>query len=104
MEDRKEFYIPKNFKAEWEIAPGWGLKEFAFFIPPVLINIPVIGYTDIAIKFKIIFFFVTIGLTFALIHLRPTRTNIHAFKHIKWRIDFIKRQRVYFYKKEGYKK
>jgi hypothetical protein len=104
MEDRKEFYIPKNFKADWEIAPGWGLKEIALFVPPALIDFLIIKYTGIPIKFKIIIFFVTIGLTFAIIHLRPTRNNIHAFKHLKWRIDFIRRQRVYSYKKERFKK
>lgn len=104
MEDREEFYIPKNFKADWEIAQGWGLKEIALFIPPIAFDFFIVKYTAIPIKFKVIIFFLTVGLTFATIHLRPTRSNIHAFKHLKWRIDFLKRQRVFSYKKEGFKR
>lgn len=103
-DDQKEFYIPKNFKAQWEIAPGWGLKEFLLFIPPIAFDVVFIGYFPlVSLQIKIMVAIFVLGLAFSLIHLRPTRENIHAFKHLKWKYNHHKRQKTYYYKKEGRK-
>lgn len=102
-DELKEFYIPKNFKADFELMPGWGVKEFLFFIPPIILD-GIILLIPMDLKFKVTILIMVIGLAFSLIHLRPTRENIHAFKHITWKIKFFKRQRLFTYKKEGYKK
>jgi hypothetical protein len=104
MDEKKKFYIPKNFKADWELFPGWGLKEFIFMLPPVALTFPVITYEALPLKFKFFFSVFMIGLPFMMIHLRPKRDNIHVFKHLKWKFDFIKRQTTFYHRKEGWKK
>ena len=100
MSEKKEFIIPKNVKAEFEIVQNVGLKELMLFIPSAVISIPVI-LVPISFAFKISIVGSLLVIPFGLVWYRPTRDNIPFWKHVLGSLKFMNRQRKFYYRKDG---
>lgn len=101
-----EFQIPKNVSSKFELIENVGLKDLAFFIPSVLIDVSVTLFvhlslpTSYIIPAKIVFCAITLFIPFALVYIRPLRENIPGWKQLLWRHQFNKRQKVFKFRKK----
>lgn len=101
----KKFIFPKNVESSYNLIPGVTFKDAAKILLPAVVLSLIIAiippYNGLA--FWIVkFFIIIIILTFAFIVtiLRPinSRPNIRTTDYIKWRINFMKKQKVYYLK------
>jgi hypothetical protein len=101
-----EFQIPKNVSSKFELIENVGLKDMAFFIPSVLIDVSVTLFvhlslpTQYIIPGKIVFCAVALFIPFALVYIRPIRENIPGWKQLLWRYQFNKRQKIFKFRKK----
>lgn len=96
--NEKEFFIPKNVNPEFEIIGHLTIKDLAFFIPSVIIDIPLL-FTPLPSVAKIVVGSIIMFIPFALVYVRPFRENIQAWKALMWEFQFMKRQKKYEYRK-----
>lgn len=100
--EEKEFIIPKNTKAEFEIMQNVSLKDLLVFVPSVLIDVPLILFVPVSPVFKIVFTAATLFIPLFLVFIRPIRENIPAWKHIVWKFKYVNSQKKFYYRKEEY--
>lgn len=98
--DKKDFVIPKNVNSKFELIPNVGLKDMIFFIPSLVIDIPLALLVPISPPTKIIFCAVSFFVPFSLVFIRPLRENIPAWKQLVWRFQYMKRQKRFIYRKK----
>lgn len=101
----KKFIFPKNVESSYNLIPGVTFKDVLKVIfPAALLSIMIAvipPYNSLA--FWIVkFFIIIIILVFAFVVtiLRPitSRPNIRTTDYVKWRINFIKKQKIYYLK------
>lgn len=96
--NEKAFFIPKNVNPEFEIVGHLTIKDLVFFIPSLVIDIPLL-FTPIPTVAKIVASTITLFIPFSLVYIRPHRENIQAWKVLMWEFQFRKRQKKYTYRK-----
>jgi amino acid permease len=96
----KDFIIPKNVNARFEIIPNVSMRDKLFFIPSILIDVSLFLFVPINPVAKVVISAVTLFIPFALVFIRPIRPNIPIWKHIKWKLEFGNRQKKFYYRKE----
>ncbi|PGE83602.1 hypothetical protein COM62_31240, partial [Bacillus pseudomycoides] len=69
--EEKEFIIPKNVNAGFEIIQNVGLKDMLFFIPSIVFNIPFIWFVSVNPIVKIVVAVFSIFIPFVLVFVRP---------------------------------
>lgn len=103
MEDKKEFNIPKNFKAEFELIQGIKIKDFLFFIPSAILILVTLFMMPLPPIWKVVTVAVLIFIPFCLVFIKPIEgRDIAVWQILKYRYDFMKRQKVFYYRKEGW--
>ena len=107
-EGKKKFAIPRQISKEFHVWRFITFKEALFLALGVVLGYLIYAYmvpSDTSIQIKV--FVVTLPPTIIglLLMVKPikTRKNIRLFHFIKWKIDFNNRQKVFYYKKNGFK-
>lgn len=95
----KEFQIPKNVSPKFEIAQNLVINDLTFFIPSVVIDVPVLFLVPNVLA-KIIICAATLMVPFSLVYLRPVRENIPAWVHLVEKHRFNRRQKRFVYRKK----
>ncbi|MCU6603811.1 hypothetical protein OCO53_25560 [Peribacillus frigoritolerans] len=100
---KKQFHIPKNFSAQYELIEGVKLKDFLFFIPSTILMLPIIFLIPIGALYKIIICAFLVFIPFCLVFIQPIDgRDIKVWQILKGKYDFMKRQKVFYYRKEGW--
>jgi hypothetical protein len=98
--ENKDFIIPKNVNSQFELIPNVGLKDMVFFLPSIVIDIPMIMFVPASPILKIILCSVSFFIPFCLVFIRPLRENIPAWKQLVWAFQFKNRQKRFEHRKK----
>ncbi|MBU8855377.1 MULTISPECIES: hypothetical protein [Priestia] len=106
--EKKKFTIPRQISKEIHVWRFITFKEALFLALGGLIGYILYAYmipdnADRKIKIFITIVPTTIMGLFLFVKPIKVRKNIRLFHSIKWKIDFNNRQKVFYYKKKGYK-
>ena len=99
MENKQVFTIPKNFKTSFEFIPNLGFKDVLIFIPSIITDIIIFWLVPLTGQFKFFLCLFLMFIPFLLVFIRPIKDSIPAWKHIKWMIQFERKQKVFYYRK-----
>jgi hypothetical protein len=105
---KKKFSIPRQISKEFHVWRFITFKEALFLSLGGLIGYFVYANlipNQASVQLKV--FVVTIPPTviglFLFVKPIKVRKNIRLFHYLKWKIDFNNRQKVFYYKKKGYR-
>ncbi|MCP8968948.1 hypothetical protein [Ectobacillus ponti] len=99
MREKEEYTIPDNVRGHFEVAPNVSLKDLLYFVPGLLIVIPVL-LMPVSMYVKIPAATICLAVSGVLVYLRPVRENIPFWQHVRELLRFAVRQRMYTYRKE----
>ncbi|WP_124726708.1 hypothetical protein [Staphylospora marina] len=102
MQEQKRFKIPNQIDSSIHIWRFVRLKDLIILTPPVAVSVVLFMYVLPDLPFQIRFFFSVLpSLTTAcLIFIRPMeRKNITLFDYIRYKVEYDRRQRIYYFKK-----
>lgn len=101
----KKFIFPKNVESSYNLIPGVTFKDVLKIIGPAALLSIIIAvippYNSIGfwiIKFIIILIILVFAFVITILRPITSRPNIRTTDYIKWRINFIKKQKVYYLK------
>jgi hypothetical protein len=104
MNEKKSFMIPRNFKAQYEILPGVNLKDLLFFIPSIIIDVPIVLWIPIGTGAKIAISVILFFIPFLAVFIKPVQPrDIRAWQLAKYKLQYISEQKTFYYRKEGLK-
>ena len=101
---KKKSPIPKNYQTKFSLIPGVSGFQNLIFLPPIFIDYKIISAGILGLEAMIYLVVFTLLVPYMLVSMRPKRENVPLYKHIWWMLTFATRQRVFKYRKVGYKK
>lgn len=107
-EGKKKFQIPRQISKEFHIWRFVTFKEALFLAFGGLIGYLLYSYTipsgtNMQIKVFMIVLPPTIIGLFLFVKPIKQRKNIRLFHYLKWQVEFKNRNKVFYYKKKGFK-
>lgn len=102
MREKKQFFIPKNYDKKFEWIPGISGWQHLAFVPVVFMDYYILVHAPFAFSNKATIIAVSLAIPWLLMGTHPVRENVPLYKHLMWRINFLRRQRQFKYRKEGY--
>lgn len=105
MEERKRFKIPRQIDASIHIWRFIRLKDIAIMIPPGILSVVLYLWViprdwDFQIKFVLAVIPTVAVACLIFIHPIRERKNVILFDVIRNRIRYVKRQKMYYFKKQ----
>lgn len=106
--EKKKFKIPRQISKEIHVWRFITFKEALFLVLGGLIGYVLYAYmipNSADLKIKVFFTIIPVTAIALFLFVKPikVRKNIRLFHTIKWKIDFNNRQKVFYYKKKGFK-
>lgn len=104
--ERKKFKIPSQIDKSFHVWRFVTLKEASILVVTALFSVVLWRYIlpdDIPFEVKVFSAALPIAFMMAILFITPIkeRKNIRWYHKIKWKIDYNKRQKLYFYKKKN---
>lgn len=104
--ERKKFKIPSQIDKSFHVWRFVTLKEASILVVTALFSGLMWRYLlpdDIPFEVKIFSAALPLALMMAILFITPIkeRKNIRLYHIIKWKIEYNKRQKLYFYKKKN---
>lgn len=107
-EGKKKFAIPRQISKEFHVWRFVTFKEAFFLSLGVLTGYLIYAYMlpkNINVQTKVFVISIPTTIIGLLLFVKPikVRKNIRLFHYVKWKIDFNNRQKVFYYKKKGFR-
>jgi len=105
---KKRFNIPRQISKEIRIWRFITLKEALLLALGAVIGYFLFAYMipkAAVIEIKVFFIILPPAIIGVFLFVKPIkeRKNIRLFNYLKWKIDFNNKQKVFYYKKKGFK-